>query len=86
MNQASGDLSIIVVGASGNLARKKVFPALFALYCQGYLPQGFNAFGFARSKLDAAEFRQRIMQHLTCRYTPGESCAQKMDEFLARCH
>ncbi len=79
-------MSIIVVGASGDLARKKVFPALFALYCQGYLPEGFHIFGFARSKFTAAEFRHRITEHLTCRYTPGESCADRMDEFLARCH
>ena len=86
MNRPSGDLSVIVVGASGNLARKKLFPALFALYCRGYLPQGFNVFGFARSKLSEAEFRERITEHLTCRYTPDESCSQKMEEFLARCH
>jgi glucose-6-phosphate 1-dehydrogenase len=28
-------LSIVVFGASGDLAKKKTFPALFALYCKG---------------------------------------------------
>jgi Glucose-6-phosphate dehydrogenase, NAD binding domain len=28
-----------VVGASGDLARKKIFPALFALYYEGMLPE-----------------------------------------------
>ncbi len=86
MNETSGDMSCIVVGASGHLALRKVFPALFALYCQGYLPKGFNLFGFARSKLNEAEFRDRIAEYLTCRYAPDESCARKMEEFLARCH
>lgn len=86
MREPSDDLSIIVVGASGNLACKKVFPALFALYCQGYLPKRFHVFGFARSKFSTEEFRTRITEHLTCRYSPGESCAQRMEEFLARCH
>ena len=58
---------------------------MFALYCQGFLPQQFLVFGFARSQLSDEEFRARIMEHLTCRYTPGESCAQLMDEFLGRC-
>lgn len=31
-------VSIVVVGASGDLAKKKIFPALFALYYQGMLP------------------------------------------------
>ena len=30
----TGCLSIIVLGASGDLAKKKTFPALFHLYCQ----------------------------------------------------
>lgn len=32
-------LSIIVVGASGDLAKKKIFPAIFALYYEGFLPE-----------------------------------------------
>lgn len=79
-------LSIVVVGASGDLARKKIFPALFSLYCQGYLPERFHVFGFARSEFDDAEFRRRVTEHLTCRYTPGESCEQRMTEYLERCH
>lgn len=32
-------LCIAVIGATGELARTKVFPALFALYYSGFLPQ-----------------------------------------------
>jgi hypothetical protein len=32
-------LSVVVVGASGDLAKKKIFPALFALYHEGMLPE-----------------------------------------------
>lgn len=78
-------LSIIVIGASGDLAIKKIFPALFALYCQEYLPNDFHVVGFARSPLNNEEFRNRIMSRLTCRYTPGEKCDEKMDAFLSRC-
>ena len=85
MGDDSDSLSIIVIGASGDLARRKIFPALFALYCQGYLPEHFHIFGFARSHFDDGEFRERVMEHLTCRYTPDHSCAQRMEEFLARC-
>lgn len=78
-------LSVIIVGASGDLARKKLLPALFALYSQGLLPAKFNVFGFARSAMDHDAFRALITEHLTCRYVPEHNCAQKMDEFLARC-
>jgi glucose-6-phosphate 1-dehydrogenase len=81
----SAPLSVVVVGASGDLAARKIYPALFALYCQGFLPDAFRIVGFARSRLDDAAFRKRIAEHLTCRYVPGESCAARMEEFLARC-
>lgn len=81
----SKPLSIIVVGASGDLALKKIFPALFALFCQGYLPEQFHIVGFSRSGLSNEEFRDRIMSRLTCRYTPGERCDEKMSEFLNQC-
>lgn len=32
-------LTITVVGASGDLAKKKIFPALFALYYEDCLPE-----------------------------------------------
>jgi glucose-6-phosphate 1-dehydrogenase len=60
-------LSIIVVGASGDLARKKIFPALFALYYQGLLPKHVQIVGYARSKTTTEEFRQKIHNTLGCR-------------------
>ncbi len=84
-NADTACLNIVVLGASGDLARRKIFPALFALHCQGFLPKGFQVFGFARSQMDDAAFRERITENLTCRYAPGESCADLMDEFLAAC-
>lgn len=35
----SPSLSIAVIGATGELARRKIFPALFALYYSGNLPE-----------------------------------------------
>lgn len=78
-------LSVIVVGASGDLAMRKIFPALFALYCQGLLPVTFSIVGFSRTDMSDEVFRERVTENLTCRYTPGESCADRMAEFLARC-
>ena len=85
-NGKTENLSIIVVGASGDLAIKKIFPAMFSLYCQGFLPPGFRVFGFARSILSHEEFRKRISEHLTCRYTSTESCSMEISEFLSRCY
>lgn len=39
------DVSITVVGASGDLAKKKIFPALFALYYENCLPEVLVVYG-----------------------------------------
>lgn len=78
-------VSITVVGASGDLAKKKIFPALFALYYEGFLPKHFSIFGYARSKMTDEELRIMISQTLTCRIGKSENCGDKMDQFLKRC-
>ncbi|CAN1222965.1 Glucose-6-phosphate 1-dehydrogenase, chloroplastic [Linum perenne] len=78
-------LSITVVGASGDLAKKKIFPALFALYYEDWLPQNFTVFGYARSKMTDEELRNMISQTLTCRIDRREGCEEKMNKFLSRC-
>lgn len=79
-------LAIVVLGASGDLACRKIIPALFALYCQSRLPANFAIFGFARTSLTHESFRAHLTAHLTCRYSPDASCADRMDEFLGRCY
>ncbi|KAG4927104.1 hypothetical protein JHK85_053590 [Glycine max] len=61
----TGSLSIVVLGASGDLAKKKTFPALFNLYRQGFLlPDEVCIFGYARSKLTDDELRNRLHGYL----------------------
>lgn len=39
LGKAESNLSVTVVGASGDLAKKKIFPALFALFYEDCLPK-----------------------------------------------
>jgi len=64
-NAALTDNTIIVVlGASGDLAKKKTFPALFGLYKAGYLPRGVRIVGYARTKMDAEEYHKRQTSYI----------------------
>lgn len=78
-------IALIVLGASGDLAKKKTFPAIFSLFYHGLLPKNFILFGFARSKLTDDEFRDIILATLSCRVIDGRRCAEKMSEFLPKC-
>jgi hypothetical protein len=70
-------LTIVVVGGSGDLAKKKIFPALFALYYQGLLPAHIQIVGYARSKASDDEFRQKIYGTLGCRIDAGSVLERK---------
>lgn len=58
------DTVIVIFGASGDLAKKKTFPALFGLFREGYLDASTKIYGYARSHLEKSELRERIQPHL----------------------
>ncbi|KHG01601.1 Glucose-6-phosphate 1-dehydrogenase-2C cytoplasmic-like protein [Gossypium arboreum] len=66
-----GCLSIIVLGASGDLAKKKTFPALFHLYCQGFLPP--NEIKYVSGSYDAAEGFQMLDKEISKHETSKNS-------------
>ena len=78
-------LAIAVLGASGDLALRKIFPALFALDARGALPPETRFFGFARSTLSDETFRGRLAPVLRCEELPGSVCDQRQCAFLPRC-
>ncbi|MFW6286356.1 MAG: glucose-6-phosphate dehydrogenase [Candidatus Sumerlaeota bacterium] len=84
--QTHRPLSILVVGASGDLARSKIFPALFSLDCQNYLPEGTRMVGLSRTEMSCEDYREKLGETLTCRYLPEKNCEEKMKDFLSRVH
>eukprot|EP00127_Corallochytrium_limacisporum_P006107 Clim_evm56s218 gene=Clim_evmTU56s218 len=57
-------LSIVVLGASGDLAKKKIFPTLWQLYHRKLIPPETNIVGYARSKLTAADVANKFQPYL----------------------
>ena len=51
---------MIIFGASGDLARRKLIPALYNLECDGLLPEDFSIVGFARSTKTGDTFRSEV--------------------------
>jgi glucose-6-phosphate 1-dehydrogenase len=50
---------VVIFGGSGDLARRKLLPALARLRTQGLLPEKFAVVGVGRSKLDDVLFREK---------------------------
>lgn len=55
---------MIIFGATGDLAKNKLFPALFSLYKTGELGSKFYIVGFARKPFDNNSFRKFIADQL----------------------
>lgn len=49
---------IVIFGATGDLSRRKLLPALFHLFNKGLMPENFEVVGFSRKDLSDDEFRK----------------------------
>jgi glucose-6-phosphate 1-dehydrogenase len=54
--------AIVIFGASGDLTRRKLVPALYNLELEGLLPNGFGVVGFARRPIPDEDFRQQMLE------------------------
>jgi glucose-6-phosphate 1-dehydrogenase len=57
--------TLVIFGATGDLARRKLLPALYNLAHEGALPEQFNLIGVSRSEMSHEEFREQAAQAIT---------------------
>jgi glucose-6-phosphate 1-dehydrogenase len=57
-------LSFVIFGAHGDLTKRKLVPAMYALFLQGLLPKGFVLLGTSRTKMSDDEFRNLMRDSL----------------------
>lgn len=58
-------LSFIVLGASGDLAKKKTFPALMKLFEIAQLPKNISIIGYARSEMESSKFKETLASSIS---------------------
>lgn len=73
---------IVIFGASGDLTRRKLVPALFSLYSKGRLPDGTRILGFAKDPLSPDQFRDRLRAGVE-RFEGGPPDTAAWDTFAA---
>jgi glucose-6-phosphate 1-dehydrogenase len=62
--RARDPVTIVIFGASGDLAKRKLVPALYHLKESGYLPDRFAVVGFSRTEMSDEAYRERMLQSL----------------------
>jgi glucose-6-phosphate 1-dehydrogenase len=56
--------TFVLFGATGDLAKRKIYPALFNLYVEQKLPQSFSVIGLGRRELSDEKFQANVEQSL----------------------
>ena len=73
----------VLFGATGDLSRRKLLPALFRLYCEDLLPPAFAVVGFALPDARQPDYHTFVRESLAEFVPPGERHACALDEFVA---
>jgi glucose-6-phosphate 1-dehydrogenase len=72
------DNSIIMIfGASGDLTKRKLIPALFQLYRQGLFCNDFAVLGISRTKYDDKSFRESMSNSIN-EYSENKKIKKKL--------
>jgi glucose-6-phosphate 1-dehydrogenase len=78
--------TLILFGATGDLARRMLLPSLYGLHADGLLPDDLRIIGTARTELDDDGYRAKARAALEEHLAPGFFRAEVADAFLARVH
>jgi glucose-6-phosphate 1-dehydrogenase len=62
--QPAPPCAMVIFGATGDLTKRKLIPAIYNLIVNGLLPDGFAVVGVGRSQLSDDEFRHRMEENL----------------------
>jgi len=65
--------ALVIFGASGDLAKRKLIPALYQLQAAGYLPDRYAVIGFSRTPLSDEQYREAMREELQRRAGDGTS-------------
>lgn len=79
-------MTFVLFGATGDLAKRKIYPAMFNLYLSQKLPKSFSVIGVGRGEIDDSEFQSSVRNSLFTfsRHTLVDQ--SKKEEFIKSFH
>lgn len=73
-----------IFGATGDLAQRKIIPALLDLYCKDLLPENFKVIGFSRKDLSDENYREFASNSISNKN--NNYTQEKISEFISKFH
>ena len=77
---------IFLFGATGDLAKRKLFPSLYNLYIKGFLADNFAVIGVARRLKDDEDFRNWVTDSVQTFGQPDEKLSDFISHFYYQSH
>jgi len=75
---------LVIFGATGDLAKRKILPGLYRRFCDGQMPDKARIIGAARSDMALDGFHAIVREAIET-FLPGQGGSKpEIDEFLAR--
>jgi glucose-6-phosphate 1-dehydrogenase len=62
LDKRAEPFGMVIFGAHGDLTKRKLLPALYALYLEDQLPKEFAVLGTSRTKMDDEQFRKAMKE------------------------
>lgn len=82
-NKALQATSIIIFGATGDLAKRKLFPAFYNLFIEGRMPEQFNIIALGRADKNNDDFKNYIKENLVLFSRNQVSIDTEWEKFLS---
>ena len=83
-NIKSQPFIFILFGGSGDLAARKIIPALYNLFLDGWLPEQFAIIGTGRRELSDPDYREKLLEGINKFSRKGQAETGKWQEFSER--
>jgi glucose-6-phosphate 1-dehydrogenase len=72
---------IVIFGGTGDLTKRKLIPAFYNLFLEGWLPEKFQIIGLGRTPLDDINYRERLHEGLAEFSRTGKPAEEKWNAF-----
>jgi len=76
-------MTFVLFGATGDLAKRKIFPALYNLFLDQKIPQSISIIGSGREELSDADFQNQVKQSLETFSRRLTNDHSKIEDFIS---
>src|SRR6059058_3234252 len=75
--------TLVIFGATGDLSKRKLLPAIYNLAHEGALPERFNLIGVSRGELSDEQFQEQAREAIG-QFSRRETDATVLDSLVGR--